>query len=210
MINLILRQNFYRKIKQDKESENDHIHYSDCAFNSSTHPEYVVDYFPWGKDRYKITRTTYGIIKQVTGIFNCKMKTWNDGCFWLLNISENQYNEIDHFEFRDDHIQVGSQRNRHGGGQYFFTPEIKISPLYEGPMRGACKTFVASFKSPEARNWVISKAHVYTIIWKRWFILWKIDGIPVALCLKRSAIPQQHMYMLATNMDFIYFESGRK
>lgn len=209
MINFFLRQNFYRKIKQDMIKENDHIHYSDCTFNSSTHPEYVVDYFPWGKN-YKLIRTTYGIIKQVTGIFNCKMKTWDNGCFWLLNISENQYNEIDHFEFMKDCMKITSWRNKHDNGQYFFTPEIKISPLYEGPLRGACKMFEKKFRSKEARNWVLNRVHVYTIIWKRWFILWKIDGIPVALCLKKSAIPQQHMYMLATNMDFTYFESGRK
>lgn len=210
MINFFLRQIFYYRIKHNLIPEEEPLHYKDTTFNSFNNPEYIKEILPWGWiPPAKNIRTTYSVVKQRFGKFYCRAKLDPEkGCFWLLNISNGQYNEIDHIEFFDDRMKLTSWYGKFGG-QWFFEPIEKIYSLYEGYKKSCCKIKAISFCSKFARNWVLNDVHTYTIIWKWGFILWKIDGIPIGLNLEFWTIPKQHMYMILTNfLNFYSFKSG--
>jgi len=189
----------YKWFKKVKDIPNHRL-----TFTSMIQPDLVKDYFPWGKN-YEYIRTNYDQLRQRYGRFHAMMSLREIGCFSLLNISRLPYEEIDHIEIFDDHLQVTTWHGKWGGQQQV-EPNENINPLFTGHNHFNCPHKTIEYRNPLIREWILTGSHLFTIIWRKWFVAWYIDEILIAIVLFHP-IPKMHLYMLATNCDWTYFES---
>ncbi|OGM08829.1 hypothetical protein A2Z67_02370 [Candidatus Woesebacteria bacterium RBG_13_36_22] len=173
------------------------------TFSSIIQPDFIKDYFPWGSNPN--AKTNYDQLRQRYGRFHCRMRLLDKGCFWLLNISHQPYDEIDHIEIEDKFLYVTTWHNRHGG-QKQVEPEENVNPLYTGHNHTDAPHRCVKYYDPLIRQWILNDSHLFTVIWRKWFVAWRIDNILIGVKLFYP-IPRQQMYMIATNCEWTYFES---
>jgi len=195
---LRIKYKWFRKVEPTK--------LEDLTFCSSAQDHLMYNELPWGWKAY----TNYGKeskdrFTQRYGKFYCQMKLLDKGCFWLLNISHLPYNEIDHIEIFDDNLKVTTWYNKHGG-QTQLEPKENINPSFKGHNYFDCPHRSVKYYNPLVRQWILGDSHLFTIIWRKWFVAWRIDNILIGVKLFYP-IPRQHMSMIASNCEFTYFES---
>lgn len=159
--------------------------------------------FPWSFGDNPIT-TTYGKNKkgfhQQYGRFRAKFRMKEGFCFWLLQIEHGQYLEIDHFETFPNSISLTSWRNRHFNSQRRIPNRTYINPKYTGDIQLMKNTYSrVKIRNKKARDYILSKSHRFEIIWRKWFILWKVDGWPCGIVFRN--ISRQPMFIVVTGIE---------
>jgi len=155
--------------------------------------------FPWHWS--PPTTTTYANNKQgfhqQYGRFRAKFQMKKGWCFWLLNLEHGEYLEIDHFEIFDEKLALSSWRNKHFNSQRRIPNRDFINPEYEGhiPFKRDIYSRIY-FRGEKVREYILAKPRRYEIVWRRWFVLWKVDGWPCGVMFRH--IPRQPMFLVVT------------
>ena len=158
------------------------------------------DHLPWKFDEY-LTTTTYGSGKkgfhQQYGRFRCKFQMQKGWCFWLLQLEKHRYCEVDHFELFRKSCSLTTWRNPHFNSQHGVPEQRYMNPEYEKkiPYKRDIYSRV-KFYNKAVRRYILEKPRRYEIVWRKRFILWKVDGWPVAIMFRH--IPKQAMFVLVS------------
>ena len=206
-MNWLIKYFLYLRIKYKWFRKVELNNLEDLTFCSSVQDHLVHNELPWG---WKNLWTNYGKESNIRftqryGRFYCHMKLLDKGCFWLLNISHLPYNEIDHIEIKPDYLYVTTWYGKNGG-QTQCEPKENINPNFKGHNHITCPRRSVKYYDPLVRRWILDDSHLFTIIWRKWFVAWRIDNILIGVKLFYP-IPRQHMSMIASNCEFTYFES---
>jgi len=157
---------------------------------------------PWKFGELPMT-TTYSnqhSFSQQYGRFRAKFKMNEKWCWWLLQLEKNQYLEIDHFEIFDKHVGLCSWKNTHFNSQRripwreFINPKCEIHIAFMKDIYSR-----RLFGSSRVRKYILEKPRRYEIIWRKWFILWKVDGWPCGIMFRD--IPRQDMYPILSGPE---------
>jgi len=143
--------------------------------------------------------TTYSrghSFSQQYGRFRSKFQMKKGWCFWLLNLEKHQYLEIDSFEIFDNSVALTTWKNQHFNSQHRIPHRDFMNPHYEGHIPFMKITSRISWKSKKVREYILEKPRRYEISWRKWFILWRVDGWPVGITFRK--IPRQPMFPLVT------------
>ena len=156
----------------------------------------TLDRFPWKFGDTKIT-TTYANNKQgfhqQYGKFRAKFQMQEGWCWWLLQLEGGEYLEIDHFETFEKNVGLCSWRNKHFNSQRRVPNRDLLNPKFEGyiPFMREIYSRIL-FKDKKIREYILSKPRRFEIIWRKRFIMWKVDGWPCGIMF--SNIPRQAMF----------------
>jgi hypothetical protein len=112
---------------------------------------------------------------------------------WLLELDHGKVQEIDVVEFlKSDNGKRGvyfSIYNNELSNKYYADPEETI-PIY--------RRFQTRMRSKFIMNYLETKKVNYSIKWTKNYVMWYIDGLPVAVSF--VYIPIQSMYIILSNI----------
>ena len=160
------------------------------------------DSLPWYWPPPVVTTYSRGTsFSQLYGRFRAKFQMKEDpkSCFWLLNLEKNRYLEIDQFEIFDNSVALTTWNNPHFNSQRRVPWRDTMNPHFAGKvpfMKSIYKQI--RWTSPKVREYILAKPRRYEIVWRKWFVLWRIDGWPVAISFRN--VPKQPMYPVVTGV----------
>ena len=158
----------------------------------------TIDHFPWKFGDTPMT-TTYAhgqAFSQLYGRFRATFKMEEGFCFWLLQIDKHRYCEIDHFETFDDHVGLCTFNNPDFNSQRRIPWRETMNPLFAGyiPFMGIYKRVL--YRSRKVREYILRKERRYEIVWRKRFILWKVDGWICGVVFRH--IPRQPQFLVVS------------
>ena len=174
---------------------------TDCTWTKHTCP--TVDHFPWKFDEYTIT-TTYAhgqAFSQLYGRFRAKFQMQEGWRFWLLQLEKHRYLEIDHFEIFDTHVGLCTWNNKNFDSQRRIPWRLEtMNPLYLEKIPFMKNNYTrVLYGSPRVREYILAQPRRYDIVWRRWFVLFKVDGWPCGVIFRN--IPRQPLFLVVSGPE---------
>ena len=152
-----------------------------------------VEGFPWYWPHPTVTTYTrkHGFSQQY-GRFRARFRMQKDFCFWLLQLEKHRYCEVDHFEIFDKGVGVSTYNNPDFNSQRRIPHRDYMNPHCEVHIPFMKIISRVKYRSPKVREWILRQERRYEIIWRKRFILFKVDGWPCGVVFRH--VPRQPMF----------------
>jgi len=158
----------------------------------------TLDHFPWKfGDNLHVTTYSHGpTFSQMYGRFRATFKMEATWCFWLLQLENHQYLEIDHFEILEKSVAVSTYKNPLYNSKRRIPWKESMNPMYEGHAPILNILGRVQYRSRKVREYILRKERRYDIVWRKRFILWKVDGWPCGVVFRH--IPRQPQFLVVS------------
>ena len=151
--------------------------------------------FPWYSNNKDMYTTYKDGVSMLYGDIHIRVRLGEYGIpsMWLLNLEEGKVQEIDVFERMKDKLYFSIHSNRKTNNYYIYPNCVKTPHPDYAVVQSKVKDYIESTE----------RYHTYSLIWRKRYVLWKIDGIAVAISFRR--VPTQKMWLVLSNVDLSSF-----